>query len=104
MTGAFAFLLCGSLFVGVPVALVLAWSGYGTACIVLLAEMMLVSVLGSAMHEIVGESSYEMMALTIIGPWGIGITVATALFAWVLYGRGEDKRQAALDAEMGDMG
>jgi len=98
MTGVFAFLLCGSLFVGVPVALVLAWSGYRTAVIVLLAEMLLVSVLSSAMFEIVGQSSYAMMALTIIGPWGIAITVATALFAWILYGRGEDSRQAARDA------
>jgi len=99
MTGAAAFLLYGSLFVGVPVSLVLAWSGYRTAVIVLLAEMMLVSVLGSAAREIVDESSYQMMALTIVGPWGIGITVATALFAWILHGRGEERRLAALDAE-----
>ena len=99
MLGAFAFLLCGSLFVGVPVALVFAWSGWLVPLIVLLAEMMLVSVLSSAMFEIVGESSYAMMALTIIGPWGIGITVATAVLAWILYGRGEESRQAALDAQ-----
>ena len=99
MTGVFAFLLSAPFFVGVPVTLVLAWSGHRTAVIVLLAEMMLVSVLSSAMYGIVGQSSYEMMALTIIGPWGIGITVATALFAWILYGRGEESRQAALDAE-----
>lgn len=95
LTDSLAYLLYASILLGVPAALTLAWHGKLGAFVALLATMAVIAIVSSQGFEVFGSDVHGKagMALVIVGPWALGISVATGFLGWILYARGEARRE-----------
>jgi hypothetical protein len=96
MANAMTFLLYASILAGVPLSLTLAWHGKLITFAVFLAAMALIALLSAQGFEVfrgAGAHSKAGMALEIVGPWALGITVATGVVGWILYVLGDANRE-----------